>query len=89
MTQQMVVFLARRALMTALITIGPVLFTAIVVGVVVAIAQAVTSIREVTLTMIAKILVVGGVTFWLLPWMLNVIVAYTSNTLRWVSYLGS
>ncbi len=88
MTQQMVVFLARRSLITALIVAGPILGAGLVVGLLVAIFQAVTQIREMTLTMIPKILVVGGVTFWLMPWMIKVMVAYTTRFFQWSSHYG-
>ena len=41
-----------------------------------------------TLTMIPKILAVVGVLFWLLPWMLKVVVAYTGDTLLWIKTVG-
>lgn len=88
MTQQMVVFLARRSLITALMVAGPILGAGLIVGLMVAVFQAVTQIREMTLTMIPKILVVGGVTFWLLPWMIKVLVAYTERFFQWGSHFG-
>lgn len=89
MTQQMVIFMARQSLITALTVAGPILLAGLVVGVTVAILQAVTSVREITLIMIPKILVVMGMIFWLLPWMLNVVVTYTSNMLQWVRLYGT
>ncbi len=89
MTQQMVVFLARRMLITGLVVVGPLLLAGLGVGVSVAIFQAVTSIREMTLTMIPKILAVVGVLIWLLPWMLRVVVTYTSEVMQWVRYFGA
>lgn len=89
MTQQMVIFLARRSLTTALLVAGPILGAGLIVGLAVAVFQAVTSVREVTLTMIPKILAVLGMTFWLLPWMLKVLVTYTSHMFQWARYYGS
>ena len=89
MTQQMVIFLARRMLTTGLMVVGPLLLSGLLVGVAVAVFQAVTSIREMTLTMIPKILAVVGVLLWLLPWMLKIVVAYATETLQWVSYVGA
>lgn len=89
MTQQMVVALARRSLLTALMVGGPILGAGLAIGLLVAIFQAVTQIREMTLTIIPKILVVGSVTFWLLPWMLRVMVSYTTRLLTWSSYYGA
>ncbi len=88
MTEQMVIFLARRTLITGLTVVGPLLAAGLVVGLAVSIFQAVTSIREMTLTMIPKILAVVGVLIWLLPWMLNVIVAYTASTMQWLRVFG-
>jgi len=88
MTEQMAIFLARRMLLTGLIVVGPMLLAGLVVGLAVGIFQAVTSIREMTLTMIPKILALVGVLLWLLPWMLNIVVAYTAECMQWVRYFG-
>ncbi|MFO7956044.1 MAG: flagellar biosynthetic protein FliQ [Candidatus Brocadiia bacterium] len=89
MTQQMVVFLGRRMLITGLMVVGPLLLAGLIVGLAVAIFQAVTQIREMTLTMIPKVVAVVGVLLWLLPWMLKVVVAYTANVLQWMRYYGT
>ncbi len=89
MTQQMVLFMARRMLITGLMVVGPLLLAGLVVGLTVAVFQAVTSIREMTLTMIPKILAVVGVLLWLLPWMLKVVVSYTTNVLQWMRFYGA
>ncbi len=85
----MVVFLARRTLITGLMVVGPLLLAGLTVGLAVAVFQAVTSIREMTLTMIPKILTVVGVLIWLLPWMLTVMVAYTANMIQWLRVFGT
>jgi flagellar biosynthetic protein FliQ len=69
--------------------VGPVLLADLIVGLAVAIFQAVTSIREMTITMIPKILAVVAVLVWLLPWMLRVMVAYTSDMLQWMRVFGT
>ncbi len=89
MTQQMVLFMARRMLITGLMVVGPLLLAGLTVGLTVAVFQAVTSIREMTLTMIPKILAVVGVLLWLLPWMLKVVVSYTTNVLQWMRFYGA
>ena len=89
MNEQMVVFLARRSLMTALMVAGPVLGAGLLIGFSVAVFQAVTEIREMTLTMIPKIVIVGSVTYWLLPWMLKVMVTYTSQMFQWTTHYGT
>ncbi len=89
MTQQMVVFLARRMLITGLMVCGPLLLAGLVVGLTVAIFQAVTTIREMTLTMIPKVLAVVAVLLWLLPWMLQTVVSYASDMLQWIRWYGA
>lgn len=85
----MVIFLARKMLITGLMVVAPLLLAGLAVGLTVAVFQAVTSIREMTLTMIPKILAVVGVLLWLLPWMLRVVVAYTTNVFQWMRYYGA
>ncbi len=89
MTQQMVIFLARKMLITGLMVVGPLLLAGLTVGLAVAVFQAVTSIREMTLTMIPKILAVVGMLLWLLPWMLRMVVTYTTNVFQWMRYYGA
>jgi len=55
------IFLGRHTLETALLLSAPILLTCIIVGVVVTLFQAVTSIRDMTLTIVPKLLAVGAV----------------------------
>jgi len=79
MNQDTVVTLAVQAMSLALKISLPLLGVGLVVGVLISIIQAVTSIQEQTLSFIPKVLamaivlVVGG------PWMLNQLLAYTSE----------
>ena len=71
MNQDMIIDLAREALITVITVSGPLLLIALVVGLVVSIFQTVTSIQEPTLAFVPKIL---GVFIGLIvmgPWMLN------------------
>jgi flagellar biosynthesis protein FliQ len=83
MDQDTVVTLAVQAMSLALKISLPLLGVGLVVGVLISIIQAVTSIQEQTLSFIPKVLamaivlVVGG------PWMLNQLLAYTSEL--WMS----
>jgi len=88
MTQQVVIFLIRRTLLTGLLVVAPLLAAGLVIGVAVAVFQAVTSIRDITLSMIPRILAVAMVLLWLLPWMLKVIYSYTTETLQWIRLAG-
>jgi flagellar biosynthetic protein FliQ len=80
-TQDTVIQLATQALVVALKVSMPFLLAGLVVGVVVSIFQAVTSIQEQTLSFIPKILVTGAVMALAGPWMLNQLLLYTHDLL--------
>ena len=69
------------ALKITFILSGPVLLFGLVAGVVVAIFQAATSINEMTLVFIPKMLAVGVGLLIFFPWMLQVLVSFTENIL--------
>ena len=60
----------------------PILGTALLVGLVVSVFQAVTQINEMTLTFVPKVVVVGLVTLLLTPWMINLLVEYSENIIH-------
>lgn len=73
MNEVTVVEVGRDAMFVVLTTAGPLLLAALGVGLVVAIFQALTSIQEMTLTFVPKIIVVfiGLIVF--LPFMMNTV----------------
>ena len=79
MDQDVVISLATQAMSLALKISMPLLGVGLIVGVLISIIQAVTSIQEQTLALIPKVvamavvLVVGG------PWMLNQLLSYTAE----------
>ena len=77
MTTDFVVQLAYRALYMVLMISAPMLIAGLVVGLVVGIFQAVTSIHEMTLTFIPKILAVVIALLIFLPWMLRALLGFT------------
>lgn len=79
MNQNDVLYLAKEALMTALMIGGPILAVSLLVGLLVSIFQAMTQIQEQTLTFIPKILAIAVVMLLMGPWMLDVLTGYTSN----------
>lgn len=74
-----VIDIARGATIITLQLALPLLLFGLVVGVIVSILQAVTSIQEMTLTFVPKILAVILALVIFGPWMLQNIVAYTSR----------
>ena len=81
MTPEYVVRLGQDTLMLTLYVGGPVLIVALIVGLAVAIFQAVTQVHEMTLTFIPKILAVGATIVIILPWMLQRMLEFTTRLL--------
>jgi len=79
MEEAWVLDLARKSLQTMLMVGGPLLFVALVVGLLVSIFQALTQINEATLSFIPKIFAIGGTLLLMGPWMIRVLVAYTQE----------
>ena len=77
MTTDLVSFVSRETLFVVAYVCAPVLGIALVVGLAVGIFQAITSIQEMTLTFIPKILAVGVVLLLLTNWFLDLLVNYT------------
>jgi len=71
----------QRALITAVIVSLPLLGATLVVGILISIFQAVTSIQEMTLTFIPKILVVAAVLYFLGPWMGQILMTFSEQLL--------
>ena len=83
-----VVFVSHRTLLTALSLLLPILGSALVVGVLIGLFQAVTSIQEITLTFIPKIAVVGLVLMLLIPWMLDQVIRFSLFVFDQITILG-
>ena len=70
--------LGRETVTLTLILIAPLIGTALVIGLMIGIFQAVTSIQEQTLTFLPKLLAVFGVFALALPWLLEKMSAFTT-----------
>lgn len=81
MSQGEVLELGRQAMLVGLQVAMPVLITALVVGLIVSVFQAVTQIQEMTLQFVPKMLAVGLVTLVAGGWMLMQMVEFTSRVL--------
>jgi len=79
MDSSFVLYLGRHTLETALLLSAPILLTCMVVGVAMTLFQAVTSIRDMTLTIVPKLLAVGIVTLFCGGWLLEVILRFTNE----------
>ncbi len=78
-TPEFVVSISAQSLQMALLIAAPMLGFGLIIGVTVSIFQAVTSIQEMTLTFIPKILAVMVSMVIFFPWMIQMMVDYTAN----------
>ena len=88
MDSSFVLFLGRRTLETALFLSAPIMVTCIVVGIVVTLLQAVTSIRDMTLTIVPKLLAVGIVTLFCGGWMLQLVLRFANEIFGHIQNIG-
>lgn len=79
MTEDIVLSLGRDAIWTTVLLSAPLLISALVVGLVVSIIQAVTQINEATLTFIPKMLAIVVVLIIMAPWMTQMLTSYTTE----------
>jgi len=76
MTQEVALQLGNQALMTMVYLAAPILISAMVVGIIISILQAITQINEATLTFIPKMVAVIVTIVVMAPWMLQVLQDY-------------
>lgn len=79
MTIELVVQIIQRAIETVLLLAAPALGFSLAVGLTVSLFQAVTQINEATLTFLPKVLAVALALALFLPWMLSVLVTFTTS----------
>ena len=82
MSPEMVVTIGRHALEMTLMLAAPLLLTALAVGLLVGIFQAATSINEMTLSFIPKLLAMAAVLALTGPWMIRQLVEYTRGLIE-------
>jgi len=88
MDSNFVLYLGRYTLETTLMIAAPILITCMVVGVTVTLFQAVTSIRDMTLTIVPKLLAVGVVTLIFGNWMLQILLTFTTEIFNHIQRIG-
>ena len=77
MNQELVIKLAKDALQVTLMISAPMLVVSLVVGILVSIAQVVTSIQDMTLSFVPKVIAVFLAFLFVFPWMMNLLSSYT------------
>jgi flagellar biosynthetic protein FliQ len=74
--------LARNAMMVAALVAAPMLLVALLVGLLVSILQTVTQVQEQTLGFVPKLAAVAATFLVALPWILQLLVEYTTQLFR-------
>jgi flagellar biosynthetic protein FliQ len=79
MNELVIAQIGRDALQTALLVAGPALAVSLVVGLIISIFQVVTSLQDQTIAFVPKIIVVMLVVALSFPWMLHVMLQFTTR----------
>ena len=82
MTDQLVIQIVREAFYYLLLICGPLLLVSLVLGLLISIFQAATSISEQTLTFVPKLIAVFTVTVIILPWMISQMKTFTIGLIK-------
>jgi flagellar biosynthetic protein FliQ len=82
MTTEFVVGITKQAVEMTLLLVAPILGAGLIIGLLVSIVQAMTQLQEMTLTFIPKLLGVAVVLVVLSPWLLEMLVTYTTTLIE-------
>jgi flagellar biosynthesis protein FliQ len=82
MTPEFITGFFFEAIKTAVILSAPMLLAGLAIGLLVSIFQAATSINEMTLTFIPKMLAVAVALIFFFPWMMQTMVVFTTNLFK-------
>jgi flagellar biosynthesis protein FliQ len=79
MSQEMILKLAKDALHITLMASGPMLVVSLVVGVLISMVQVVTSIQDMTLAFVPKVIAVFMTFLFVFPWIMNIMLTFTGH----------
>jgi flagellar biosynthetic protein FliQ len=89
MSAEMAVELARKTLEMAFLLSAPILLVATIMGLLISVLQVMTSVQDMTLSTVPRLLAVALTTFLLLPWSLRKLMLFTLDILTDLHrYLG-
>ena len=85
MDEMTVLTIGREAIRTALLVGAPILLVGMAVGLIVSVIQVATSIQDVTVTFIPKILAVFLATLFTLHWMMRLMIEFTQRVFAMIA----
>lgn len=88
MNESDVLEIAQGALWVVLMTAGPVMFAGLLIGLIIALFQALTTIQEMTLTFVPKIVVIFLAIVVFLPFMMTTVIEYSVSLFDRIASIG-
>ena len=82
MNPELAAELIKNTMLHAVSLAAPILLTAMAIGLLISLFQAVTSIQEQTLTFVPKALGVVGLLIIIMPWMLRMLIEFTTAMIQ-------
>jgi flagellar biosynthetic protein FliQ len=76
MNMEVVISLSRRTLEEALTVSAPILIVGILISLIVSVGQVITSVQDVTISTVPRLVAVAGALFVATPWMLRHLITY-------------
>ena len=80
--QQSVIHIAQGAIEAVFLVSFPLLGIALVIGTIISLFQTVTQIQEQTLTFVPKFIAIMATLLFMLDWMMNILITYTTHLLE-------
>ena len=88
MDQVAVLEISREVFVVILKTGGPIMAAGLVIGLLIAIFQTLTSIQDMTLTFVPKIIIIFGAVIVFMPFMINAILVFTRSLYDRIAVMG-
>jgi flagellar biosynthetic protein FliQ len=88
MDSSFALYLGRHTLETAVVVAAPILLTCMIVGLVITLFQAVTSIRDMSLTIVPKLLAVSAVIMLFGGWTLQMVLRFFTEIFGHIQNIG-
>ncbi len=87
MTEEMAMYIGRRALEVTMLLMAPVLIVTLVVGFAAALLQAITSIRDMTMGLVLKLVSIAVTVIFTGGWMIQTAVGFTRDIFSMVEHM--
>ena len=88
MNQTAVLEIAQGALWVVLLTAGPIMMAGLLIGLIIALFQALTTIQEMTLTFVPKIIIIFVAIVIFLPFMMTTVIEFSLTLFDRIAVVG-